>query len=239
MRRGRYDREDSRGSRGSRYSRNSGSRGRDSKYSSHGGRYSSNGRSSERYNSRRGDYNQSDAGNKRERIAIESGSLVLIDQFMLANPQFIEKMLNNIDEDASVKNDIIRDYGGEVVDITPDTYGIQRDPYALSIIIHPSDMRVDKKEISSKMQEPTGNVFVDTRCIAMIDRELLDDNSLLKKYQELWESGEDKACRDLLRDNGGAVRYGFCRYGDEFNVYVSDENNIVCLWPGVAENLDE
>ena len=238
MRRGsRYSRDD-RGSRGdSRYSRNS--RGRDGRYSSRSNSRYSSGRGAPRFNRRRSDISQADAGNKRERIAIESGALVLIDQFMLANPQFIQKMLDNIDEDASVKDNIIRDYGGEVIDIAPDTYGIQRDPYGLSIIIHPTNVKVDKKELSREMQEPVGNIFVDTRCVAMVDRELLDDNSLLKKYEELWNNGEDKACRDLLRDNGGAVRYGFCRYGDEFSVYVNDESNVVCLWPGVAEDLDE
>ena len=135
MRRGsRYSRDD-RGSRGdSRYSRNS--RGRDGRYSSRSSSRYSSGRGAPRFNRRRSDISQADAGNKRERIAIESGALVLIDQFMLANPQFIQKMLDNIDEDASVKDNIIRDYGGEVIDIAPDTYGIQRDPYGLSIIIH-------------------------------------------------------------------------------------------------------
>ncbi|MGI6680475.1 MAG: hypothetical protein ACOX3T_03160 [Bdellovibrionota bacterium] len=234
----RYSRDDrgSRGSRDNRYFKNS---RRDSRYSSRNNdRYSSN-RKSHNYNrGRRGDANQADAGNKRERIAVESGALVLIDQFMLANPQFIQKMLDNIDEDVVVKDKIVRDYGGEVIDIAPDTYGIQRDPYALSIIIHPSNIKVDKNALS-KEENAIGNVFVDTRCIAMVDRELLDDNSLLKKYQELWEKGEDKACRDLLRDNGGAVRYGFCRYGDEFNVYVNEENNIVSLLPGAKENANE
>ncbi len=39
---------------------------------------------------------------------------MLIDQFMLANPQFIEKMTKVVDEETTVKNDIIREYGGKV-----------------------------------------------------------------------------------------------------------------------------
>lgn len=68
----------------------------------------------------------------------------------------------------------------------------------------------------------------------MVDRELLDDSELLDKYQHLWFSGQDKACRDLLRDNGGAVRYGFQRFGDELGIYVLPDADVVCLWPDVA-----
>ena len=64
----------------------------------------------------------------------------------------------------------------------------------------------------------------------MIDRELLDDTGLLEKYQQLWNSGQEKACRDLLRDNGGAVRYGFQRFGDVLNVCSLDGQDSVYLW---------
>jgi hypothetical protein len=65
----------------------------------------------------------------------------------------------------------------------------------------------------------------------MIDRELLDDHVLLDKYSQLWADNQEKACRDLLRDNGGAVRYGFGRFGDELGVYVNNETAVVALWP--------
>ena len=32
------------------------------------------------------------SGNQRERIAVESGDLVFIDQFMLANQQFLDRV---------------------------------------------------------------------------------------------------------------------------------------------------
>jgi hypothetical protein len=72
----------------------------------------------------------------------------------------------------------------------------------------------------------------------MVDRELLDDSGLLDKYQQLWFSGQDKACRDLLRDNGGAVRYGFSRNSDELGVYFIPDEDVVCLWPDVAEKVE-
>lgn len=182
--------------------------------------------------------NSFDSGNKRERIAVESGSLILIDQFMLANPQFIEGYSKIIDEGAEEKNQFINHFGGQVVDLTPGTYKIERDPFKFSIIVHKEGDEIEKDEMSEKATSNIGAVFVDTRCIAMIDRELLDDGALLEKYQQLWFSGQDKACRDLLRDNGGAVRYGFSRNSDELGVYTVPGEDVVCLWPDVtAEDI--
>lgn len=174
------------------------------------------------------------SGNQRERIAVESGFLVLIDQFMLANPNFVDKLIEIIDSDAEKKTELIQYYGGQVISLTPGTYRIERDPFAQSIIIHPESNEVDSASLSEKARTNLGNVLIDTRCVAMIDRELLDDSNLLQKYQQLWFSGQDKACRDLLRDNGGAVRYGFHRQGDELGIYTVDNEDIVCLWSDVV-----
>jgi hypothetical protein len=179
-----------------------------------------------------------ESGNQRERIAIESGDLVLIDQFMLANPQFIEKMSAALDESANVKTDLITEYGGKVINVTCGTYRIERDPFAYTIIVHPEGDSLDSApEIVKGATESIGDINVDTRCLAMLDRELLDDNSLLERYQQLWFSGQDKACRDLLRDNGGAVRYGFRRDGDELGIYQVPGEDIICLWPKNVEEL--
>ncbi len=124
-----------------------------------------------------------------------------------------------------------------VVSIHPDRYRIERDPFAYSIVIHP-DGQAPEGDLVKIATENKGHVFVDTRCLAMIDRELLDDGSLLDKYQQLWFTGQDKACRDLLRDNGGAVRYGFNRLGDELGVHFSTESDVVALWPDVAEKTE-
>lgn len=172
-----------------------------------------------------------DSGNKRERIAVESGHLVFIDQFMLANPQFIDRLLTVIDASPEEKDKLIEDYGGCVVEVEPGTYRIERDPFAFSIVVHPEGYEADPEALPERATASRGHVFVDTRCLAMVDRELLDDSSLLQKYQELWFAGEDKACRDLLRDNGGAVRYGFQREGDELGIYTIPDENVICLWP--------
>lgn len=177
----------------------------------------------------------SDSGNKRERIAVESGFLVLIDQFMLANKQFTDKLLDVIDDAPESKDGIIKQYGGSVVEIPPGMYRIKRDPYAYTIVIHQDDEEVDEKALAEELESASGSVFIDTRCLAMIDRELLDDSGLLDKYHQLWMNGQEKACRDLLRDNGGAVRYGFQRYGDELGVYPVPDRPVVCMWPDVDE----
>jgi len=168
-----------------------------------------------------------DSGNKRERIAVESGNLVLIDQFMLANPRFIASLSEIIDEAPEVKNDVVSRYGGQVISLGSGTYRIHRNPYKSSIIIHPEGVRGEECEGDLSGSKEAGSVLIDTRCLAMIDRELLDDNALLERYQQLWFSGQDKACRDLLRDNGGAVRYGFSRFSDDLKVSICPETNVI------------
>lgn len=196
-----------------------------------GGRDMRGGRSSDR--------GTAHSGNQRERIAVESGSMVFIDQFMLANPQFIEKIKSVIDEDPSSKDSIVADFGGAVVNLEPGTYRIERDPFALSIIIHREGLEIAEESFAKEEQKKIGDVFVDTRCVAMIDRELLDDAALLDKYQQLWFSGQDKACRDLIRDNGGAVRYGFQRLGDELEIFTKDSAEYVCLFPREGSITEE
>jgi hypothetical protein len=150
---------------------------------------------------------------------------------MLANPQLIDRLKEKFDDGPEAKDEIIKDFGGLVVEVTPGTYRIERDPFAFSIIVHPEGDAPATADLKEKLKNSLGEVFVDTRCLAMIDRELLDDSALLDKYQQLWFGGQDKACRDLLRDNGGAVRYGFDRHGDALGVYLSEEEDIIALWP--------
>lgn len=203
----------------------------------HGGRGHSHRGGRGRYHGRGGGHHNkgqsAESGNQRERIAVESGFLVLIDQFMLANPQFLEQLAGLPDADIEKKDDLVRAFGGEVIELEPGTYRIDRDPFAPSIVIHAGSTEAEE----SGDGQSVGTVFVDTRCLAMIDRELLDDRSLLDRYQQLWFSGQEKACRDLLRDNGGAVRYGFNRFGDELNVLVQDDSGTVCLKPSAAAQV--
>jgi len=154
---------------------------------------------------------------------------------MLANPQFVDQLLEIIDEEPSVKDELIKKYGGAVIELGVGTYRIKRDPYAYTIVVHRSNVPDSKERLMEEATDNKGSVFIDTRCLAMIDRELLDDSALMEKYQQLWFGGHEKACRDLIRDNGGAVRYGFHRFGDELGVYAIPGEDVVCLWPDVAE----
>jgi hypothetical protein len=219
-------------------------RGRGNQRRSHRGGGGGGGRSRGRSHRGRGDRHSrrhprqsAESGNQRERIAVESGDLVLIDQFMLANPQFIEKMAAIVDESADVKSNLIEEYGGRVISVTCGTYRIERDPFAYTIVVHPEGDSTEAPEVVKDATETLGEINVDTRCLAMLDRELLDDTSLLERYQQLWFSGQDKACRDLLRDNGGAVRYGFRRDGDELGIFQVPGEDVICLWPKNMESV--
>lgn len=219
---------------------NGGGRGGNRNGPGRGGNRNGGGGGRGRGNFRRGGHHRNprmaaEGGNKRERIAVESGYLVLIDQFMLANPQFIDRLDSVIDQEPEAKDNIVHEFGGTVIDVEPGTYRIERDPFEYIVVIHSEQEEIAAvKEVRQTASQTRGDVFVDTRCLAMIDRELLDDGELLKKYQELWFSGQDKACRDLLRDNGGAVRYGFQRYGDELQVFSVPGKDVICLWPNPA-----
>ena len=211
------------------------------RHSNRGGRgrgRSNRGRGGDRH-ARRHPRQSAESGTQRERISIESGDLVLIDQFMLANGQFIDKMAAIIDEQAEVKNQVIREFGGKVISVTRGTYRIERDPFAYTIVVHPEGDALPATDAVKEASELLGEVNIDTRCLAMLDRELLDDNSLLERYQQLWFSGQDKTARDLLRDNGGAVRYGFRRDGDELGVYQIPGEDVICLWPKNMEAMVE
>jgi hypothetical protein len=147
---------------------------------------------------------------------------------MLANQEFTNKLNKLIDDDPEKKNSLIEEFGGYVVELPPGLYRIDRNPYNMTIVIHPDG--VDTQTLNPGMKS-NGVVYVDTRCLAMIDRELLDDPGLIEKYHFLWHSDQSKACRDLLRDNGGAVRYGFSKEKDELEVMFTDNKSSLVISP--------
>jgi hypothetical protein len=170
----------------------------------------------------------------KERIQLESGRLLLIDQFMPANELFregVEKAGDNLEN----LEEIVRKFGGEVVKLEPGTYKIARDPFKFFMAIYPETGEFREQELDKSMKA-IGTVNVNTRCLALVDLELLNDTEFLKQYSNLWYQGKDKKCRDLLREAGGAVRYGFNRHGDELGVHVFREANRVYLWPTVESS---
>ncbi len=168
--------------------------------------------------------------NSRERISLESGNLLLIDQFMLANDLMLNELEALKDASHEQRENLIRKYGGEVVKLEPGEYRIARDPFKFYMAIYPEKSEFYESELDKSMK-PIGEVFVNTRCLVFVDWELLNDFGFLNQYSELWNSGKDKKCRDLIREAGGAVRYGFNRHGDELGVHVFREAGRVYLWP--------
>jgi hypothetical protein len=182
--------------------------------------------------------------NSSEQLAISSGKLLVIDQFMLANKQLIEQL-----ESDSIKTDeLLGNYGGCLLDLTDGDYYLLRDPRIATITIvsqkhldhldlgisevEPTDFLVEREEISVK-----GRVFVDTRCIVFADHSLLENSDVISEYCQKREKEDDKKARDFLRQKGAAVRYGFNRYGDELAVGTAsiDGHEIVLIWPDVTE----
>lgn len=159
---------------------------------------------------------------RKERVSLESGRLVLLDQFMLANSRFYESIKKCVDNDEEIDDEIIYRYGGIILDVPNGIYRLERDPIREFICVFPEE---SKKNIED--EEKVGKVYLNTRCLALFDKEILDDLALLKRYREIWIQGDDKGCRDLLRDNGGAVRYGFSKISDDFIVSMKGGKVIV------------
>lgn len=173
---------------------------------------------------------QRTSSSSKERISLESGYLLLIDQFMPACDLFLKDFETVRDGTFDQKVEVIRKYGGEVVSLEPGEFKIARDPYKFYMAIYPEKGDFSESELDKSMK-PVGEVLVNTRCLALMDWELLNDTDFLNQYSSLWNSGKDKKCRDLVREAGGAVRYGFNRHGDELGVHLFKEASRVYLWP--------
>lgn len=172
-----------------------------------------------------------------EKLVITSSYLVAIDQFMLSNPQFIERLGNKGDIEHLIST--VRSYGGFCAGLAVGEYRVHRDPYQTVIVIAPlvPDAESDFEAIISRHDEmvPVGRVFIDTRCVVFVDSDLLFNKEVLDQYAELRLQGSDKQARDLLRDHGSAVRYGFATHGDDLGAYQIQQENILAFWPDVVD----
>lgn len=201
----------------------------------------------------------------RERVEVESGRVVIIDQFMLANRQFLDRVDNleqgNADPAAQTLRDIAAMYGGCVLELASGTYEVFRDPEQSIIAMSlravaeqpaedddSADQREDSPQQAFDFQKildsrhnlaPLHHVFIDTRCLAIIDARFFSDRENVDRYKSLRSGGRDKQARDMLRELGGAVRYGFNKYGDELGVFkICGENgdpDVIALWPDLSE----
>jgi len=172
-------------------------------------------------------------GNENERLTVRSGGILLIDQFMLGNEQFIDRLQKS--SGTAELNQTVREFGGAHVDFPVGEYGVFRDPRQMVILVHPLGAELPPLEGVRFQGENVGRVFVDTRCVVILDRDVALNPSLLNDYLSLRKQGREKEARDLVRTQGGAVRYGFSREGDELGVYLLNESGLLGVWPDVID----
>lgn len=178
-----------------------------------------------------------------ETLKIKSSKLLLLDQFMLANKQFLNA-LNSLTGGKDKHSELCNDWGGAVVELDNGEYLVDRFPTEPLILLRKKEALPDEPDsggslipdFSKDNFSSSGRVFVDTRCLIVADASILEKTEVLKEYGEQREHEGEKAARDYLRSQGAAVRYGFNRYGDELGVFSSKEKDSLALWPDVVEN---
>ena len=187
-------------------------------------------------------------GKGLEHVTINSGRLVIIDQFMLANDQLVSK-LALCEQTADELRELVEKFGGCMLSLDKGLYEVYRDPVDTIIILARSKSEaggVENAAASAAMDwsaitrsrtkmEAQHHVFIDTRCAVFLDASLLFNESVLQEYKALRLQGREKSARDLLRTNGAAVRYGFNRYGDELGVFIIEPGSQLALWPDIGD----
>ncbi len=177
-------------------------------------------------------------GNDNERLIVTTGQILAIDQFMLSNRQFLAR-LTGVTERFS---DTVNDFGGCILNVSPGTYRVYRDPMRVVVLFYKSELQGEEQKqheealtetviMRCRRDNEQGRVLVDTRCFVCADVGILSDSSLLSRYERLRKERQDKAGRDLLRERGAAVRYGFRRLGDDLRAFVFEKDGCFVLLP--------
>lgn len=190
-------------------------------------------------------------GNSQERLEIHSGWVLIIDQFMLGNSQFLSRIRevragasDFQGREAQVK-ETVQAYGGCLLSLPYGTYQVHRAPERSLMFVAPrsetnGSAPGDLLDQVWKQREgsiATGQVFVDTRCLVFVDMELLLDDGTLREYAKLRQRGDDKQARDMLREYGATVRYGFNPRGDELGIYEVTSPRGLALWPDAVDSV--
>ncbi len=186
-----------------------------------------------------------------EHLHLPSGKLAVIDQYMLGNQQFLSELRSGSSNSTLTPEKIdiaIGKFGGSTIQLEPGHWVVYRDPIEFLLLVSPrigdaysipfawTDAFSREQIFGPRLkEEAVGKVFVDTRCIVFLDCNLLSNADVLNNYGAMRRSGDDKSARDLLRENGAAVRYGFNRDGDELGLFVLDQIGSVALWPDIVE----
>ena len=201
--------------------------------------------------------------NQERAFKVESGVVAIIDQYMLGNDQLLQ-MLRGIDFstlDNGGKEQLqaaLKKFGGCVVSVPVGELALVREPYEAYMILLPvpSSGPSDEENFGNRIDpvshtqetvdlildarptaEANDKVYIDTRCVVFVDAAQLGDRKLLSQYRALRKRAMDKKARDLLREHGALVRYGFNTLGDELDVVHFPQSKAYGLWPsqGTAE----
>jgi hypothetical protein len=176
-----------------------------------------------------------------ERLKVQSGQIFLIDQFMFGNEQFYSAK-----EKSNKLQEALSKYGGTEVCVENGDFVVLRDSRDRLILLAPEEMAESEGLLDDSISigefldglpqnlEQVGHLLVDTRCLIAGDVELFKNDKLVSEYKELRASGDHKKARDLLREAGASVRYGFNARGDELGVF--SDGRVVALWPDVRSN---
>jgi hypothetical protein len=130
----------------------------------------------------------------------------------------------------------VAEFGGVNADLPRGTYSVLRNPYERQMLVSPLGSSGEDFMLHPEEYQQLGTVFVDTRCLLILDESLLAESALLDTYRELWIDGTEgqKKARDLIRSRGGAVRYAFSRGSDEVAVGLDSTGERLGLWSTTA-----
>lgn len=169
-----------------------------------------------------------------EELEIRSGKMLLVDQFMLGNEQFLKGI-----GETEVPENHLKDYGATVLSVDPGRWKVYRFPREQAFVLCKSDTHEDV--LPSLLEEalhaaPPGKadagkprMLIETRCVVFLDWQLVRDADLVEKFSELRKRGKDKEARDLLRESGAAVRYGFSQNSDELVITVIEPEGAIVM----------
>ncbi len=201
----------------------------------------------------------------KERLPIESGTLLIIDQFMLGNSQFVEAAKESCPDlnkpDAESLGKATAEFGGFAISLEEGGYSVHRDPKRRIMAVCPEDsappeapprpprgVEVEEEEdeqramffeniIQQRPESGSGSkVSVDTRCLAFVDAGILGKSDVLDQFRSMRLRGKEKDARDFLREHGATVRYGFERDSEVLTVAAVDGSASIGLWGELPKN---
>ncbi len=172
-----------------------------------------------------------------ERVEIVSGIMLVVDQFMVGNPDFLRALPEEFKPDSDEFFDALCEeaevYGGFALQVSPGSYTVYRNTFEKTIVIFP-EFDADKISESriedvAENGEVLGSVILDTRCLAILDAGLCFRENIIEAYRKLRLEDDDKGARDMIRENGASVRYGFSRRSEEIEGYYDENGDVVVL----------